>query len=103
VNSSARKAQRSRPDETISYSDIVLGEGVIMEQMLVRNLPDGTKAALRARAVSRGRSAEAEARQILTAALAETPANLADLLGMPDDGIDFEPERLGLRARDVEL
>jgi plasmid stability protein len=74
-----------------------------MEQMVVRNLPDGLKAALRARALSHGRSAEAEARQILATALAEPPANLADLLGMPGDGIEFEPERLALRARDHEL
>jgi plasmid stability protein len=74
-----------------------------MEQMVVRNLPDGTKVALRARAESHGRSAEAEVRQILTAALAAEPVSLADLLGMPPDGIDFEPERLGLRARDAEL
>jgi hypothetical protein len=33
----------------------------------------------------------------------EAPANLADLLGMPDDGIESAPERLGLRARDAEL
>ena len=54
-----------------------------MEQILIRNLPVGTKAALRARAQQRHRSLEAEARDV------------AD--------IEFEPERLGLSARPVDL
>ena len=37
-----------------------------MEQILIRNLPAGTKAALRARAKQRHRSVEAEARDVLT-------------------------------------
>jgi plasmid stability protein len=77
--------------------------GAPVEQMMIRNLPDGTKAALRARGAAHGRSVEAEVRQIVADALASHPVTLVDLLALPDDGIDFEPGRLGLRARDAEL
>jgi plasmid stability protein len=75
-----------------------------MEQILIRNLPAGTKAALRARAKQRHRSVEAEARDLLTMALAGEPVTIVDLLGT-DEGvnIDFEPERLGLTARTAHL
>ncbi|HEV7209787.1 MAG TPA: antitoxin [Mycobacteriales bacterium] len=75
-----------------------------MEQILIRNLPVGTKAALRARAEQRHRSVEAEARDLLTKALAGGPVTILDLLST-DEGadIDFEPERLGLTARSAEL
>lgn len=75
-----------------------------MEQILIRNLPPGTKAALRARAEHHQRSLEAEARDILSAALEREPATLTDLLAM-DEGaeIDFEPARLGLSMRTPEL
>ena len=75
-----------------------------MEQILIRNLPAGTKAALRARAQQRHRSVEAEARDLLTRALQGEPVSIVDLLGT-DDGADvgFEPERLGLTARSAEL
>lgn len=75
-----------------------------MEQILIRNLPAGTKAALRARAEQHRRSAEAEVRAILAAALQEEPATLVDLLAS-DEGhaIDFEPGRLGLTARTPDL
>lgn len=71
-----------------------------MEQILIRNLPAGTKAALKARAEQHRRSVEAEAREILTGALERKPLTLVDLLAS-DEGadIDFEPERLGLSAR----
>ena len=77
-----------------------------MEQILIRNLPAGTKLALRARAEQHRRSVEAEAREILTDALQRQPTTLVDLLAM--DGtyeieIDFEPERLGLTARPADL
>lgn len=75
-----------------------------MEQILIRNLPDGTKAALRARAEGRRRSAEAEAREILTQALQPTERSIVDWLFMDDEVvIDFEPDRLGLRAREADL
>ncbi|MBE7188117.1 hypothetical protein [Jatrophihabitans endophyticus] len=75
-----------------------------MEQILIRNLPAGTKASLRARAERGHRSVEAEARDLLTKALAAEPVTLVDLLST-DEGadIDFEPERLGLAARSAEL
>ncbi len=75
-----------------------------MEQILIRNLPAGTKAALRARAKVRHRSVEAEVREMLTRALEDEPVTIVDLLGT-DDGadIDFEPDRLGLTARSADL
>lgn len=75
-----------------------------MEQILIRNLPAGTKAALKARAEQNRRSVEAEAREILADALERAPVTLVDLL-VSDEGadIDFEPERLGLSARTPEL
>lgn len=75
-----------------------------MEQILIRNLPAGTKAALRQRAEQHRRSVEAEARAILGEALDRRTATLVDILGM-DEGsdIDFEPEQLRLRARTADL
>lgn len=75
-----------------------------MEQILIRNLPAGTKAALRARAKQRHRSLEAEARDVLTKALEGEPVTIVDLLGT-DEGpdIEFEPQRLGLTARSAQL
>jgi plasmid stability protein len=82
----------------------MISEVVIVEQILIRNLPAGTKAALRARAEQRHRSVEAEARDVLTKAFEDEPVTIIDLLSM-DEGadIDFEPERLGLTARSAEL
>ena len=75
-----------------------------MEQILIRNLPAGTKAALRARAHQRHRSVEAEARDVLTRALERESVTIVDLLGT-DEGadIEFEPEGLGLTARSAQL
>jgi plasmid stability protein len=72
--------------------------------MLIRNLPEGTKAALRVRAQRHHRSVEAEVRDILADALDRDEVTLVDLLGS-DEGadIDFEPQRLGLAARTPEL
>jgi plasmid stability protein len=69
-----------------------------MSQLIVRNVEPGVVKALKRRAASHGRSAEAEHREILRAALADAPANGAfkDLLGsMPDVGTDadFETQR----------
>ena len=82
----------------------MISEVIVVEQILIRNLPAGTKAALRARAERHRQSAEAEAREILAEALARDPLTLVDLLGT-DEGadIDFEPERVGLTARTPEL
>lgn len=75
-----------------------------MEQILVRNLRPGVKAALRARAERNHRSMEAEAREILSDALLAEPVSLADMLVMDDSvDIEFEPARLGLTARTAEL
>lgn len=75
-----------------------------MEQILIRNLPPGTKTALKARAQKYRRSVEAETREIIAAALQGTPPTLVDLL-RHDEGVDIEfaPERLGLTARTPEL
>ncbi len=75
-----------------------------MEQILIRSLPAGTKAALRARAEYHHRSVEAEAREILADALERDPVTMVDLLSM-DEGadIEFEPQRLDLTARTPEL
>jgi plasmid stability protein len=82
----------------------MISEAIVVEQILIRNLPAGTKAALRARAEQRRRSVEAEARELLTTALAADPITIVDLLST-DEGadIDFEPQRLGLAARSAEL
>lgn len=79
-------------------------KGVEVEQLLIRNLPIGTKAALRARAQQHGRSVEAEARELLAAAVRQQGLTLVDLLSV-DEGadIEFEPDRLGLSARAAEL
>lgn len=75
-----------------------------MEQILIRNLPVGTKAALKARAEQHRRSVEAEARVILADVLDREPVTIVDLLGT-DEGrdVEFEPQRLGLTARIPEL
>lgn len=75
-----------------------------MEQILVRGLPPGTKAALRARADAHHHSVEAEVRDLIARALSANSITLVDLIGMDDDpGLDFEPARLGLRARTADL
>jgi plasmid stability protein len=75
-----------------------------VEQIVVRNLPPGTKAKLRARAERHHRSTEAEVRAILADSLAHSPVDLTDLI-TSDDGadIDFEPRRLGATVRDADL
>lgn len=82
----------------------MISEVIIVEQILIRNLPAGTKAALKARAEQHRRSVEAEAREILADALEREPLTLVDLLAS-DEGadIDFEPERLGMTVRTPDL
>lgn len=71
-----------------------------MERILIRHLPEGTRAALNARAERSHRSAEAEARDISLGALKRPPLTLVDLLaGEEGADIDFEPERLGGKVR----
>lgn len=68
-----------------------------VEQLVIRNLPEGIKAALRARAARHRHSVEAEVRAILADALPGEDVPMSVLLGA-DSGndIEFEPERLGL-------
>lgn len=75
-----------------------------MEQILIRNLPTGTKAALRSRAQRAHRSVEAEVREILARALERESVSLVDLIST-DGGIEieYEPHHLGLTARTPEL
>ncbi len=75
-----------------------------MEQIIIRNLPEGTKAALRVRAARHHHSVEAEARAILTAGISGEQVPMSVLLAA-DSGheIHFEPEPLGLTARTPEL
>lgn len=82
----------------------VISEECLMEQILIRNLPAGTKAALKARAQQHRRSVEAEAREILADALQRKAPTLVDLLADDESAeVDFAPERLGLTARPPEL
>lgn len=75
-----------------------------LEQILIRNLPPGTKAALRVRAEHNHRSVEAEARAILTGGLERSAVTIVDML-CTDEGseIEFEPERLNVAARTPDL
>jgi plasmid stability protein len=50
----------------------------VVEQILIRNLPVGTNAALRARAERHQSSVEAEAREILADALKREPVAIVD-------------------------
>ena len=70
------------------------------EQVLVRGLPAGFKARLRARAKNHDSSSEAEARAILIEALDRQPVTIVDLLAADDD-IDFTPGHLTFSPREV--
>lgn len=75
-----------------------------MSSLIVRNLDERVVSALKARAARHGRSAEAEHRAILEAALLNTRRrSLADALAkIPDVGRDADFERAqSERARDV--
>lgn len=76
-----------------------------MAQLLVRNLDDELVQALQVRAASHGRSAEAEHREILRAALlGDRPDFKAFLESMPgDDSDDGDFERDRSLPRDVDL
>lgn len=76
-----------------------------MPNLIVRNLEEALVRKLKQRAAKHARSAEAEHRAILEAALAPTHRkSLADLLAhMPDvgDDADFARVRSGARSRRV--
>lgn len=76
-----------------------------MAQLIVRNLDDEVVEALKARAAAHGRSAEAEHRAILYAALHGPAAgrSLWDwLAAMPEVGEDEDFARVSDLPRDVE-
>ncbi|HVQ77438.1 MAG TPA: DNA-binding protein [Candidatus Binatia bacterium] len=77
-----------------------------MAQLIVRNLETHIVAALKARAAARGRSMEAEHRDILRAAL-DSPRRHATLkealLAMPNVGTDRDFARARRRPRSVRL
>jgi plasmid stability protein len=79
--------------------------GGLIADLLVRNVEDGIVQALKKLAGAHGRSAEAEHRAILAAALLTPPRrNLAELLAaLPDVGLDadFEQQQDGPAAADV--
>jgi antitoxin FitA len=75
-------------------------------QLIVRNLEDSVVKALRERAVSKGRSTEAEHREILREALSKIRrgTSLKTLLSdMPDAGDDADFARPRAKARKVRL
>ena len=77
-----------------------------MAQLIVRNLEDAVVRALRERAAAKGRSTEAEHREILRDALARSRRNTslkAHLGGMPDAGDDADFARPRAKARTVRL
>jgi antitoxin FitA len=77
-----------------------------MAQLLVRNLEEELVHALQIRAAQHGRSAEAEHREILKAALLPRQDFKAFLESMPNVGEDADFERdhsSGAFARDVDL
>lgn len=77
-----------------------------MAQLIVRNLEDAVVRALRERAAKKGRSTEAEHREILRDALVTTRrgTSLKALLAeMPDAGDDEDFERLRTKGRRVRL
>src|SRR5699024_4655621 len=79
-------------------------KGGAVEQILIRNLPEGTKAILRRRAAAHNSSIEAEAREALAVGIAAEEPTLVDLISMSTDAhVEFEPKRLGLKARSAEL
>jgi plasmid stability protein len=77
-----------------------------MAQLIVRNLEDAVVRALRERAAKKGRSTEAEHREILRDALvtARRGTSLKALLRqMPDAGDDEDFTRLRSKGRTVRL
>lgn len=76
-----------------------------MAQLIVRNVEDSVVRALKLRAAQQGRSAEAEHRELLRAALlGKARKSFKEVLrSMPDVGTDADFERSRSRARRVKL
>jgi antitoxin FitA len=99
------KAREGKPATSPAPLALLATEGMEMSDLLVRGVDEAVVKALKKRAGAHGRSAEAEHRAILAAALL-TPARrpLAELLAsMPDVGRDddFERQPDGDREADV--
>jgi len=77
----------------------------VTEQLLVRGLPDGTKAQLKLRALGSSRSIESQARQILVDSLNVPAPSLVEMLAdpRPEADFDWEPVPLGLTLRSPEF
>lgn len=83
--------------------DTLTEEVMAMEQIVIRNLPAGTVAALRRRADRHQHSLEVEAREILTDALGGRPAKFVDLLSLEEGTeLEFEPGDLGVTGQTPE-
>lgn len=77
---------------------------IAMAQLIVRNLDEALVEALKVRAAKRGRSAEAEHREILREVLAKRRSSLKSLLlSMPDVGDDGDFEIPRDKGRRVKL
>lgn len=74
-----------------------------MAQLIVRNVEDEVAEALRRRAATHGRSAEAEHRDILRQVLIEEGGFKKALLSMPEVGDDSVFERVRDLGRDVQV
>lgn len=76
-----------------------------MAQLIVRNIEDDVVEALKLRAAKHGRSAEAEHRELLRAALLRQPSKSLKehLLAMPDSGEDADFDLPRQAARRVDL
>lgn len=80
---------RTQPADSdhVSLSVEVISEVVIVEQILIRNLPLGTKAALRARAKQRHSLVEGEARDVLARAVEGDLVTIVDVLSTDERGV----------------
>jgi len=74
-----------------------------MAQLTIRNVDDELVRALKIRAATHGRSAEAEVREILRSALTRGSGRTLKehLLAMPDVGEEHDFERIAGSIRDV--
>jgi plasmid stability protein len=73
--------------------DIILSEGAEVKQLIVRNVEDAVVRALKVRAAQRGRSMEAEHREILRVTLLDSdsgPSFKRHLASMPNVGDDAD-------------
>lgn len=87
-------------------SNDIVGWEASMSQLVVRNVDPEVVRALKLRAAARGRSAEAEHREILRQVLAGPHSSLTlkeTLLAMPDAGTDRDLVPRRGKARAVKL